>query len=151
MMSEFFLFQHTLNRLFNNCIYKVILKLHNFFLKYEGEVKLTPAPHPPPPPPFQEKPPSKSPALLGLIIIKLPFVSKNMSKFFLLPPPSKTCALPFDFALERDPKNIFYYQRDLYVIRTRSSIFLSLDRHECIHTESSGLQFWSVYLCYGFI
>ena len=25
----------------------------------------------------------------------------------------KTCALPFDFALERDSKNIFFYQRDV--------------------------------------
>ena len=33
MMSAFFVFQHTLNRLFN----KVILKLDKFFLKYEGE------------------------------------------------------------------------------------------------------------------
>ena len=40
-------------------------------------------------------------------------ISKNISKFFHLPSPSKTCALPFDFALERDPKNIFYYQRDV--------------------------------------
>ena len=39
--------------------------------------------------------------------------SWNMSKFFPLPSPSKTCALPFDFALERDPKNLFYYQRDV--------------------------------------
>ena len=36
-----------------------------------------------------------------------------MSKFFPLPSPSKTCVLPFDFALERDPKNIFYYQHDV--------------------------------------
>ena len=53
------------------------------------------------------------PYLNSLIIIKLPFVSKNMSKFFPFPSPSKTCALPFNFALERDPKNIFYYQRDV--------------------------------------
>ena len=32
MMSAFFYFQHTLNRLFNNCI-KVILVLYKFFLK----------------------------------------------------------------------------------------------------------------------
>ena len=36
-----------------------------------------------------------------------------MSKFLPLPSPSKTCALPFDFALERDPKNVFYYQGDV--------------------------------------
>ena len=37
----------------------------------------------------------------------------NMSKFSPLHSPSKTCALPFDFALERDPKNIIYYQCDI--------------------------------------
>ena len=36
-----------------------------------------------------------------------------MSKIFPLPSLSKTCTLPFDFELERDPKKIFYYQRDL--------------------------------------
>ena len=43
MMPAFFHFQHTLNRLFNNCI--VILILDKLFLKYEGGegggVKLT--------------------------------------------------------------------------------------------------------------
>ena len=36
-----------------------------------------------------------------------------MSKFFPFPSPSKTCALPFNFMLERDPKNIFYYQHEV--------------------------------------
>ena len=36
-----------------------------------------------------------------------------MSNFFPLPSPSKTCVLPFNFALERDPKNIFFCQRDI--------------------------------------
>ena len=36
-----------------------------------------------------------------------------MSKFFPLPSPSKTCVLPFSFELERDLKNIFYYQHDI--------------------------------------
>ena len=36
-----------------------------------------------------------------------------MSKFFPLPSTCKICALPFDFALERDPRNIFYYQHDV--------------------------------------
>ena len=35
-----------------------------------------------------------------------------MSNFFPLPSPIKTCVLPFDFALERDP-NVTYYQRDV--------------------------------------
>ena len=69
-----------------------------------------------------------------------------MSKFFPLPLPSKTCALPFDFALERDPKNIFYYQRDVESFTDQVLNFISLDRQEYIHAESSGLQFWSVNL-----
>ena len=34
-------------------------------------------------------------------------------QMFPLPLPSKTCALPFDSALERGLKNIFYHQRDV--------------------------------------
>ena len=66
------------------------------------------------------------PYLNSLIIIKLPFSLQEHVQIFSLPSPSKTCALPFDFALERDPKNIFYYQRDVRIIRTRSSIFYYL-------------------------
>ena len=62
-----------------------------------------------------------------------------MPKFFPLLSPSKTCALPFDFALERDPKNIFYYQRDVENYADQVLNFLLNDRHECIHTEPSGL------------
>ena len=36
-----------------------------------------------------------------------------MSKFFPLPSGSETCVLPFNFVLERDQKNTFYYQRDV--------------------------------------
>ena len=36
----------------------------------------------------------------------------NISKFLTLPSTSRSCALPFDFKLERDPKNIFYYQSE---------------------------------------
>ena len=46
--------------------------------------------------------------------------------------------LPFDFALERDPKNIFYYQRDAENTMDTVLDFL-FGRHEYIHTESSGL------------
>ena len=49
-----------------------------------------------------------------------------MSKFFPCLSPSKTCGLPFEFVLERDPKNIFYYQRDVEIMRTSSSIFYYL-------------------------
>ena len=37
----------------------------------------------------------------------------TFSKFFDLPSSSKTCALPFDFALERDLKNISCYHCDV--------------------------------------
>ena len=43
----------------------------------------------------------------------LPFSQQEHVQIFPLPSPSKTYALPFDFTLERDPKNIFYYQRDV--------------------------------------
>ena len=62
-----------------------------------------------------------------------------MSKFFPVPSPSKTCALPSDFALKRDPKNIFYYQRDVENYKDQVLNFLLFDKHEYIHTESSGL------------
>ena len=61
-----------------------------------------------------------------------------MSKFFPLGSPSKTCALAFDFALERDTKNVFYYQRDVENYGPGPQ-FLWFDRHKYIHTESSGL------------
>ena len=47
--------------------------------------------------------------------------------------------LPFDFVLERDPKNIFYYQRDVENYMDPVLNFLLFDRHEYIHTESSGV------------
>ena len=52
--------------------------------------------------------------------------------------PSKTCVLPFDLVLKRDPKNIFYYQHDIgnYTDQVLNFLF---DRHEYIHTESSSL------------
>ena len=40
------------------------------------------------------------------------FFIKSISKSFPLPSPNETYALPFDFVLERDPRNI-YYQRDV--------------------------------------
>ena len=74
-----------------------------------------------------------------LIIIKLPFSQQEHVQVFPLPSPSKTRALPFNFALERDPKNIFYYQRDVENYTDQVLNFLLFDRHEYIHTESSGL------------
>ena len=72
-------------------------------------------------------------------MIQLPFSQQEHVQIFLLPSPSKTSALPFDFALERDPKNIFYYQRDVENYTDQVLNFLLFDRHEYIHTESSGL------------
>ena len=61
------------------------------------------------------------------------FSAKSISKFFPFPSPSKTSALHFNFALERDPKNIFYYQHD--VIQTKSSTFYHLADTN-IHTQN---------------
>ena len=56
------------------------------------------------------------PYLNSLIIIELPFSQQEHVQIFPLPSSSKTCALPFDFALERDPKNILLsaWRRELY-------------------------------------
>ena len=62
-----------------------------------------------------------------------------MSKFFPLPSRSKTWALPFDFALERDPKNTFYCQYDVESYTDQVLNFLLFDRHEYIHAESLSL------------
>ena len=70
------------------------------------------------------------PYLNLLIIIKLPFFQQERVQIF---------PLPFDFALGRDPKNIFYYERDVENYMDQVLNFLLLDRHEYIHTESSGL------------
>ena len=61
-----------------------------------------------------------------------------MSKFPNFPRQVKR-ALPLDFTLERDPKNIFYYQRDVENYMDQILNFLLFDRHEYMHTESSGL------------
>ena len=53
------------------------------------------------------------PYLNSLTIIKLPFSQQEHVQIFPLHSPSKTCALPFNFALHRDPKIIFYYQCDV--------------------------------------
>ena len=45
----------------------------------------------------------------------------------------------FDFALKRDPKNIFYYQRDAENYTCQVLNFLLFDKNEYIHTEFSGL------------
>ena len=79
------------------------------------------------------------PYLNSLIIIKLPFSQQKHVQTFPLPLPSKTCALPFDFALERDPKNTFYYHHVVENYMDQVLNFSLFERHEYIHTESSGL------------
>ena len=93
------------------------------------------------------------PYLNSLIIIELPFSQQEHVQISPLLSSSKTCALRFDFALERerDPKNILCYQRDVENYTDQDLNFLLFNRHEYIHTESSGLWFWSAYLCYGLI
>ena len=77
--------------------------------------------------------------LNSLIIIKLPFSQQEHIQVLPLPLPSKTCALPFDFTLERDLKNIFYYQHDIENYIDQVLNFLLFDGHEYIHTESFSL------------
>ena len=62
-----------------------------------------------------------------------------MPKFFPPPSPSKTCALPFDYVLERPEKSGFYYQSDVENYTDQVLNFLLFDRHGYIQTESSGL------------
>ena len=71
-------------------------------------------------------------------MIKLPFSQQEHILILPISSPSKTCALPFDFALVRDPKNIFYYQRDVENYTDQVLDFLLRSGHEYVHTESSG-------------
>ena len=50
-------------------------------------------------------------------------------------------ALPFNFALERDLKNIFYYQHDIKNYTDQVLNFLLFDRHEYIHTVCNSGQY----------
>ena len=68
----------------------------------------------------------------SLIMIKLPFYRREHLQIFPTSPASKTCALPLDFtlALERDLKNIFYYQRDVENCTDQALDFLLFHGHE---------------------
>ena len=72
-------------------------------------------------------------------MIKLPFSQQYYLQIFPIFLASKTCALPFDFALERDSKYIFYCHPDVDSYTDQGLDFLSYDIHEYVHTESSGL------------
>ena len=81
-------------------------------------------------------------------MIKLPL---SQQEHLQVPPTSKTCALHFESTLKRDPKIIFYYQRDLENYTDQVLNILLLSRHKYIPTEPSVLHFWSVYLSYVFM
>ena len=66
------------------------------------------------------------PYLNSLIIIKLHFSQQEHVQILTLPLSSKTCVLPFNFALERDSKISFIISMTQRIIRTRSSIFCYL-------------------------
>ena len=66
------------------------------------------------------------PYLNSLIIIKLHFSQQEHVQILTLPSSSKTCVLPFNFALERDSKISFIISMTQRIIRTRSSIFCYL-------------------------
>ena len=72
-------------------------------------------------------------------MIQLPFSQQEHVQIFLLLSPSKTCALPFDFMLQRDPKNILYYQRDVENDMDQVLNFFLFHKHEYKHLESSSL------------
>ena len=72
-------------------------------------------------------------------MIKLPFSQQEHLQIFPSSLASKTCVLPFDFALERDQKYIIYCERDLDNYTDQVFDFLSYDIHEYIHTDSSDL------------
>ena len=55
------------------------------------------------------------------------FLGKNIFSFAS---PSKTSALPFDFTLERDPKNIFYYHWGVENYTDLVIDFLFFDKHK---------------------
>ena len=63
-------------------------------------------------------------------MIKLPFSQQERVQIFPLLSPHKTCALPFNFALERHQKNIFYCLRDIENYMNQVLNFLLNDRHE---------------------
>ena len=72
-------------------------------------------------------------------MIKLSFSQQEHLQIFPHSSPSKTCALPQNFALERDPENIFYHKYDVENCMDQLLNFLLFDKHEYIDTESSGL------------
>ena len=72
-------------------------------------------------------------------MIKLPFSQKEHLQIFPTCLTKKKYALPYDFALESNPKNIFTCQRDVENYTNQVLDILFYDRHEYIYTESSGL------------
>ena len=68
-------------------------------------------------------------------MIKLPFSQEEHIQIFPLPLPRKKCVLPFDSVLERDPKNIFYYQCDVenYTNQVLSFFIHTIDMNNYTH------------------
>ena len=58
---------------------------------------------------------------------------KNISIFLTLFSKSGSCALPFDFKLERGPKNIFYYQYEVESYTGLVLDFSLFDKREYTH------------------
>ena len=85
--------------------------------------------------------------------MKVPSSQQEHVQIFSLPLPSKAYALPFDFVLERDPKNIFYYQHDIGNYMDQVVSFLLFDRHtngifqSVILVNILMLQVYLIFLC----
>ena len=67
------------------------------------------------------------------------FSAKNISKFLPVPSPNGSCVLPFDFVLERVPKNISYGECDIecFLILVLNFLYHLINMN--IHIESFGL------------
>ena len=72
-------------------------------------------------------------------MIKLPFSQPEHLQILPIRLPSKTCALPFDFALDIDSKIIFHYHLDVENYKDQVLDFLLYGRHKYIYTESASL------------
>ena len=85
----------------------------------------------------------------SLIIAKLSFSQQEHVQIFQLPSPSKTCALPFNFALDRKISSIICVTRR--IVRTRPSIFChSIDMNIYKSTWNLPVCNSGQHTCYGF-
>ena len=70
------------------------------------------------------------------------FTYQDKVTFFL----ARTCALPFNFVLERDPKNIFYNQHGVEDYMDQVCDFLLFDKHEYTNRIFQSLILGSVFM-----